>query len=367
LTAGDVTLRAHRLDDVVGIVEQCIDPVSIRWTTVPLGYTAQMAEEWVTKAIPEAWTTGREWLFAIEATHDDGRRRFGGTLSLRNEGDNRAELAFGAHPGVRGRGVMTTAVELLLDWGFADRGLETVIWLAPVGNVASRRIAWRTGFTFGGTMRRWLKHRDAYVDGWVATLHRDDPRTPTTPWLAAPHLHGRRVALRPLGEIDVPAIVESCSDPRTQHWLGRMPRPYGEADARHWLELVTEKSSLGQGVWWAVVDPDDDTFLASVSLPRLGHGEGEIGYWAHPAARGRGVMSEAVSLVVRHAFDPPASGGLGLHRLTLHAAAGNEASQQVARVNGFHEYGRERQAELLGDGTYDDMVQFDLLEAEWAR
>jgi RimJ/RimL family protein N-acetyltransferase len=146
-----------------------------------------------------------------------------------------------------------------------------------------------------------------------------------------------------------------------------MPRPYGEADARHWLELVTEKSSMGQGVWWAVVDPDDDTFLASVSLPRLGHREGEIGYWAHPAARGRGVMSEAVSLVVRHAFDPPASGGLGLHRLTLHAAAGNEASQQVARVNGFHEYGRERQAELLGDGTYDDMVQFDLLEAEWAR
>jgi RimJ/RimL family protein N-acetyltransferase len=365
LTAGDVTLRAHRREDVAAIVEQCTDPVSIRWTTVPPGYSAEMAEHWVTEDIPEAWTSGREWLFAIEATHADGRRRFGGSVSLRDEGDNRAELAFGAHPGVRGRGVTRTAVGLLLDWGFAEQGIETVVWLAHVGNVASRRIAWHAGFTFGGTMRRWLEQRGEYQDGWVATLHRDDPRGPTTRWLATPHLLGDRVALRPLVEEDVPAVVEGCSDPRTQHWLAFLPRPYAEADARDWLVRVAERASVGQGVWWAVVDPADGRFLASVSVPRLGHGEGEIGYWTHPAARGQGVMSAAVGMVVRHAFAPIGAGGMGLRRLTLHAASGNVASQQVARVNGFREYGRERSAELLGDGEYDDMVLFDLLATEW--
>ena len=37
----------------------------------------------------------------------------------------------------------------------------------------------------------------------------------------------------------------------------------------------------------------------------------EIGYWAHPEARGRGVTSAAVELVVAHAFAPIADGGLG--------------------------------------------------------
>jgi len=36
LTDGTVTLRAHREDDAEGAFEQCQDPVSQQWTTVPL-------------------------------------------------------------------------------------------------------------------------------------------------------------------------------------------------------------------------------------------------------------------------------------------------------------------------------------------
>ena len=39
LTDGDVMLRPHRVEDADAVVEQCTDPTSIRWTTVPLGYT----------------------------------------------------------------------------------------------------------------------------------------------------------------------------------------------------------------------------------------------------------------------------------------------------------------------------------------
>lgn len=176
LSDGDVVLRAHRLDDADAIVEQCTDPVSVRWTTVPLDYTHDMAVEWVKETIPAGWADGSEYTFAIEATHPGGVRRFGGSLSLRDRGDRRAEVAFGAHHDVRGRGVMTTAVGLLLDWGFDALDLETVIWLANVGNEGSRRVAAKSGFTFGGMLHRWLPHRGEYVDAWVATLHRGDPR-----------------------------------------------------------------------------------------------------------------------------------------------------------------------------------------------
>lgn len=364
LTAGDVTLRAHRAEDAAAIVEQCTDPVSIEWTTVPLGYTHDMAVDWVKKAIPQGWESGRECAFAIETTHPDGVRRFSGTLSLRDEGSRRAELAFGAHPAIRGRGVMTTAVSLLLDWGFGERDLETVIWLANAGNVGSQRVAWKAGFTFGGTLRRWLDHRGEYPDAWAATLHRSDSRVPKTRWLDTPVIEGRRVRLRPFEPRDIPVIVEGCTDATTRYWLSFLPDPYAEQDARAYLHQCLERSATGTGLTWAVADVETDRMLANVGLPHLGRVDAELGYWTHPAARGRGVMTEAVGLAARHCFVPVADGGLGLQRVWLNTAAGNVASQSVAVSGGFTECGRTRRAEQLGDGTYTDMILYERLTAE---
>jgi RimJ/RimL family protein N-acetyltransferase len=365
LASGDVTLRAHRLDDVPAIVEQCTDPLSVRWTTVPLDYTAELATDWVTVRVPATWQGESERLFAIECTHPDGTRRFAGSLSLRDEGDQRAEIAFGAHPAVRGRGVMTTAVGLLLDYGFNECGIETVVWYAEVGNLASRRVAWKAGFTFAGTLRRWLPHRGAYVDGWAATLHKDDPRVPTSRWLAVPVISGPTIGLRPMADADALRVVEACSDPRTLEWLSRMPEPYGVHDALEYIDRQRVGSASGHVVQWAVVDSTTDELLGAVSIPRMQGDEGEIGYWMHPAARGRGVMTEAVGLVVRHAFLDPEDGGLGMRRLLIKAATRNHASQHVARSNGFTQYGVERQAEPMRDGTYADLAVFDLLRPEW--
>lgn len=366
LTDGDVTLRAHRLHDAKAAVEQSADPTSIQWTTVPLAYTLDDGRAFVGDLMPDGWRSGRELGFAIETTHPDGRRRYSGTISLRDEGHRRAELAFGAHPAIRGRGVMTTAVNLILDWGFKARDLETVLWWANRGNVASRRVAWRTGFTFGGTVRRWLDHRGEYPDAWVASLHRDDSREPKTRWLPSPLLRSERVTVRALTEADAPRIVEGCSDARTQHFLPFLPKPYTVSDAHDYLVHNVEQASMGTGIGWAIADHDTDFLLGVVGLPRFGRQQAEVGYWAHPNARGRGVMTEAVALVVGHAFGREDGGGLGIDRLFLKAAATNPASKRVALANGFTECGRERSSEQLGDGSVVDIVVFDLLRDEWA-
>ena len=79
------------------------------------------------------------------------RRRAGGGTPAPSRCATRAtagaEIAYGSHPWVRGRGLMERAVQLLLDWGFAEQRLQTVIWWADQGNWASRRLAWRLGFT----------------------------------------------------------------------------------------------------------------------------------------------------------------------------------------------------------------------------
>lgn len=369
LSTGDVTLRAHQAGDAPACVEQCLDPVSIRWTTVPLGYTLDNAHQFLGTLVPGGWERGSEYAFAIEATHPDGQRRFSGTVSLRDEGSRRAEIAFGAHPAVRGHGVMSTAVRVILDWGFDTLGLETVSWWANRGNVGSRRVAWRAGFSFGGTVKRWLDHRGEYPDAWVGTLHRDDERSPTTPWWESPVLRGERVLLRPLDEGDVDRIVEGCRDERTRHFLPFLPTPYDAVDAREFLVLSAESASVGAVANWAMADPVTGRHLGSVGVHNRTHmgglRQGEIGYWTHPDARGRGLTSEAVGLVIQHAFADEADGGLGMERLSLRAAATNLASQHVARANGMLEVGRQRRSETLGDGSVTDMVEFDLPRADW--
>ena len=368
LTDGTVTLRAHTRDDVEPLYEQALDPVMIRWTGVPVPSTRQTAREFATQRVPDGWRSDREWAFAVDAADDGDTQRFLGTVSLRNLGEGRAEVAYGAHPWGRGRGHVVRALRLLLDWAFAERGLRTVVWWANRGNWASRKVAWRLGFSFDGTVRRWLPQRGQLYDGWVGTLLATDERRPRTPWFDVPRISGTAVLLRELSEQDVPRIVEACSDPGTSYWLTSMPSPYTEADALRWLDDVREQRASGAGITWAVAAPEDDRLLAAVTAFDVDpDGAAEVGYWAHPDARGRGVVREACGLVVRHCFVPVDDGGLGRRRLRALCADGNAASVGVLERNGFRPTGRGRQEKRLRDGSYVDLLHLDLLLAEYER
>jgi RimJ/RimL family protein N-acetyltransferase len=364
LTDGVVTLRAHRPEDIDDVVEQARDPLSVQWTTVPLRYTRDDAHRFVTQAMPGGWESDQEWGFAVEAL--DGRRpRFGGTVSLRDRDERRAEVAFGAHPWVRGRGLMERAVRLLIDWGFTAKDLRTVVWWANRGNWASRRLAWRLGFGIEAGPRGWLPQRGELHDAWVGSLLRDDPREPRTDWLDAPRIAGTKVVLRAFRDGDVARMVEACEDARTRYWLTQLPAPFTEDDAREFIESRVEQRARGEGVTWAVADPDTDELLGDLSLFDRWRGEAELGYWSHPAARGRGVMTEAAGLAVRHALVPVEDGGLGLRRLKVSAAEGNTASLRVIEANGFTHVGRYRRRIPVGpDRTYVDAKLYDLLAEE---
>jgi RimJ/RimL family protein N-acetyltransferase len=152
-------------------------------------------------------------------------------------------------------------------------------------------------------------------------LTSDDERLPRNPWLDAPRISGRNVVLRQHRESDAERIVEACSDERTAYWLPDLPSPYTLEDAHGFMESRRELRACGRGVTWVVADPETDELLANVGIFDLDRrGDAEVGYWTHPAARGRGVMTEAVGLLVRHAFVPEEDGGLGLRRLHVIAA-----------------------------------------------
>jgi RimJ/RimL family protein N-acetyltransferase len=360
LTDGVVTLRAHRPEDADAVTAQCRDPEMQRWTSVPVPYTRRDAEEWLA-AREREWTQGQALAFAV-----DVRGVFSGSVELRPDGASGASIGYGLGPWARAQGVIDRALRLLLSWAFEALGLEVVHWQSVAGNWPSRRAAWRVGFRVEGTLRSLLHGRGMRYDAWVGSLLRGEPLQPTSVWWTAPVLHDRLARLRPYRQTDVPRIVEACSDPLTRFWLSRLPVPYTADDARAHLEHIGEEAAGGQSLTWAVADPDDDRLLGEVALFGLVEfgRSAEIGYWTHPAERGRGVMTAAVRLAARHGLLPPDVGGLGRSRLVLRAAEANLPSRQVAVRAGFVETGRDRKAEVLGDGSVDDLIRFDLLAEE---
>ena len=188
-----------------------------------------------------------------------------------------------------------------------------------------------------------------------------DPPVPRTRWAESTVIETERLRLRPFVDADVPRVVETCTDATTRHWLNGLPHPYVEATARGYLADCVWQAATGAKATWAVADRETDVLLGNVAvMDMLGVNStgGEVGYWTHPDERGRGVMTEAVRAVVEHAFDPA---GLDRARLVLHAAAGNPASNAVAVAAGFRHFGTQTAAELLGDGSFDDLHGYELL------
>jgi len=352
--AAGVLLRAHQPSDLPRIVEQCRDPDSVRFTTAPVpdgGYSLADAEAYL-RLVAIGWRTGSQLSWAVERNERPGV--FCGSIDLRLEGNGLAEVGYGLHPAARGRRLMSTALRLVRDHAFDAAGLQTLRWQAMEGNWPSRRVAAQAGFRFEGRVRRLLVHRGEWLDGWVATLTAEDSRTPA-PWLDPPVLSSGALRLRPFTETDADRVAEASADLRTQHWLVSLPRRYGRADALAYLEQVRELGATGLAYTWCVADATDDRCLGAVSLDGFGgySRRAEIGYWSHPAARGRGVTTEAVRLVTAHA-----ESRLRVESLLIRVAAGNAASRQVATAAGYRRVGVLPGAEPLGDGSRDDLVLY---------
>lgn len=354
LSDGVVTLRAHVADDVDLMTEMAQDEAMARWTAVPVPYERKHAEDYALSIMPRLWDEGTSRGWAIEA---DGR--FVGNIDLRGTGV--LDVGFALHPAARGQGIMARAVRLVVDHAFAEGIGEVVHWRGHVGNVGSLRVAHATGFTLHGTQPGLLWERGRAIDAWTASIRFGDAPLPRTRWLDDV-VETERLRVRPFVAGDLPGIVEACQDPVTRHFLGvPLPDPYGDRHAKGFVDAAVWDAATGTRACWAIADREDDRLLGHLAVMRLGPpdpGQGEIGYWLHPAARGRGIMREALRGVVDHAFSPD---GLDLRRLTVFAAASNVASNAVAVAAGFRRIGTETAAQLLGDGSYDDLHGYELL------
>lgn len=169
-----------------------------------------------------------------------------------------------------------------------------------------------------------------------SSLSDSSDRWPAAPleWLAEPLSNGV-VALDPMGEDDLPRIVAGASDPEVQRWLP-LPAPYTEETARRFLADQAAAAASGRGLTFAVRRAGRPELCGSVTVTFDGRrGEGEIGYWLTPDARGEGLAARGVRVLARWAIPT-----FELERVEMLVQPGNVASQRACCQRGRDRGGR---------------------------
>jgi RimJ/RimL family protein N-acetyltransferase len=167
-----IRLRAWSAADVRPAHRATQDPLIPRFTRVPPEQTEADVRRFFAGQEP-ARRAGEALALAIaDATTDE----FLGTLGLQrfDWAERRGEVGYWLAPWARGRGVATRATRLLSRWALTDLGLARLALHADTDNLASQRVAERSGFTREGVLRSFEERNGRRHDVVVFSLLPED-------------------------------------------------------------------------------------------------------------------------------------------------------------------------------------------------
>lgn len=171
-----------------------------------------------------------------------------------------------------------------------------------------------------------------------------------------PNLESEKVHLRKIENSDLEHVFRGLSNPDIIKYYGVWYDSLRATKAQmKWYDQL-EKSGTGQ--WWAVCSKREKEFLGAVGLSSLStkNKKAEIGFWLYPEYWGKGLMSEAVSLVCRHGFR-----NMGLHRIEAFVEPPNVHCKKLINKLNFNYEGRMVECEVK-NGKFIDLEIYANLE-----
>ncbi|HEX9009895.1 MAG TPA: GNAT family protein [Holophagaceae bacterium] len=174
---------------------------------------------------------------------------------------------------------------------------------------------------------------------------------------------GRGLELRPLRLADARALFAQvdANRARLRRWLPWPDANRGPEDSRTYILRMRAqaKAGIGQsyGLWWK----DRLVGVAGFNWIDRPNRSGALGYWLAREAEGRGLMTAAVTALLRHGFRV-----LDLNRIEIRAGLRNRRSRAIPERLGFRREGILRQAEWV-NGRFVDHAVYGLLASEWRQ
>ena len=120
-----------------------------------------------------------------------------------------------------------------------------------------------------------------------------------------PVLTGDRLRLRHLQPGDAPRLSILRSDAAVNRYLGR-PEKTSEPEAEAFIRKISDSIAKGQSLYWVIELNDTPGLIGTICLWNLApeKDQAELGYEMMPAYQGRGLMQEAVKLLLDFCFGP---------------------------------------------------------------
>jgi RimJ/RimL family protein N-acetyltransferase len=195
LSSPRVLLNEPAPSDTDRVFEYCQDPLFERYLTIPWPYEREHAEGFLGEYVPTGWMSDREYTWAVRDPAAGAGSDLLGVIGLRLAGESVAadasvhrmgSIGFWLGGPHRGHGLVPEAQRLVADWAFSTGTIEVLHWECLLGNVASARAAWKSGFRYSGVARSASVYRDgSYPESWHGHLAVGDDRRPQPGWPAA--------------------------------------------------------------------------------------------------------------------------------------------------------------------------------------
>ena len=178
-------------------------------------------------------------------------------------------------------------------------------------------------------------------------------------------VEGKLVRLRAPVAGDYPAWSKLRGDSReflTPWEPTWAPDELSRAAFRRRLSRYAQAARAGTGHMYFVFDRKTGELVGGCQLSNIRQGVAQsaasLGYWMGKRHAGKGMMTDAVTTLVRHAFDR-----MGFHRVEAACIAANAASRRVLTKVGFTAEGTARKY-LRINGEWQDHLLFAIIAGD---
>ncbi len=175
LTEGSILIRPFRAGDEDALYEavrESMAEVSVWLPWCHSDYSIEESREFI--ASRELASQGDEWYSFGIFDKDSGRFLGGVGINFINRVHRLANLGYWVRTSAAGHGVATTATRLAARFGFEEVGLQRIEIVAAVDNIASQRVAEKSGAKREGLLRKRLWFRGRSLDAVLFSLVPED-------------------------------------------------------------------------------------------------------------------------------------------------------------------------------------------------
>lgn len=168
------------------------------------------------------------------------------------------------------------------------------------------------------------------------------------------------IALRPWHENDLENLVNYANNPNiTKNMTDSFPSPYTLENAKSFIAMA--KQAVPINIFAIVVQGKAVGGIGIHSQTDIHRQNAELGYWLAEPYWGKGIISEAIRLVLNYAF-----ANKEITRVFARPFGNNVASQKVLEKNGFTLEGRFEKV-LIKNGELQDELIYAIRRADFVH